>query len=216
MVLRLVLKLVLGVLGTLTAGRFGLGIYAWQAAEKLARPSYHVVQRLSGGIELRRYDGYVVAEATINTPSMREASSAGFRKVAGFIFGKNRPRRFSGRSGATKMAMTAPVRMEVEAEQTRVSFVMSANETLQSLPVPMDSSITLRKEKPCFAAFAKFSGAPPTESLIAKKRQAVISALEASGLQPTKDGETLVYGYHDPFITPNFLRKNEVGVRIAL
>ena len=26
--------------------------------------------------------------------------------------------------------------------------------------------------------------------------------------------EVLVYGYHDPFMTPNFLRRNEVGVYV--
>ena len=27
--------------------------------------------------------------------------------------------------------------------------------------------------------------------------------------------EVLVYGYHDPFITPNLLRRNEVGVVVT-
>jgi hypothetical protein len=29
---------------------------------------------------------------------------------------------------------------------------------------------------------------------------------------PGPNDETLVYGYHDPFITPNFLRRNEVAL----
>ena len=49
-----------------------------------------------------------------------------------------------------------------------------------------------------------------------QERSKIEEALEGADIKvSTKDGgETLVYGYHDPFITPNLLRKNEVAVKI--
>ena len=53
-----------------------------------------------------------------------------------------------------------------------------------------------------FACVSKaFDGDPTTQDL----RDVVADAC---------DDETLVYGYHDPFITPSFMRRNEVCVRV--
>ena len=47
-----------------------------------------------------------------------------------------------------------------------------------------------------------------------RERERVLRALSGRSLRPAAGVETLVYGYHDPFMTPNFLRKNEVGVYV--
>ena len=53
-----------------------------------------MVQRLSRGVEVREYEGYNIAEVSFKKPTtMKAATAPGFRKVAGFIFGKNRSRR---------------------------------------------------------------------------------------------------------------------------
>ena len=52
---------------------------------------------------------------------------------------------------------------------------------------------------------------------VAAEIESIVAALEANGLRPVTRGDdanTLVYGYHDPFITPNFMRRNEVCVRV--
>ena len=49
-----------------------------------------------------------------------------------------------------------------------------------------------------------------------KERQRIVDALAEEGFVCEGGDETLVYGYHDPFVTPNFLRRNEVGVRVQL
>ena len=44
----------------------------------------------------------------------------------------------------------------------------------------------------------------------------VMSEVEKAGSRvKSAGGDVLVYGYHDPFITPNLLRRNEVGVMVA-
>ena len=59
-----------------------------------------------------------------------------------------------------------------------------------------------------------FSGAPPSDERIRKEREAIVGTLEKEGIRVKDKEETIVYGYHDPVITPNFLRKNEVAVMV--
>lgn len=60
----------------LGAGRLGIGIFAFRAANALERPNYQVLRRLPGGVELRRYEPYVIAETTVEAPTMREAGAS--------------------------------------------------------------------------------------------------------------------------------------------
>ena len=244
-------KVVGGIVGALVTIRYGLGLYAWRVSELLERPKYSVVEKLPGGIEIRSYEAYVVAEATMKGTPMRQSMGPGFGACAGYIFGgKNRVRGVSLKRTSRSMSMTAPVRMETSERATKVSFVMSANETVRSLPVPTDSSMALRQIKPhmvptrCHrlnlgarddvfrergfpptpstrhhlatqAAFVRFSGPPPSEQRVAKERARLEAALAAHGYEVRRPEETLTYGYHDPFATPNLLRRNEVGLYVA-
>ena len=210
-------RVVVSIASALLAVRYSLGLYAWRLSEALEKPRYETLAQLPAGVELRRYEPYVVAEATIPGQGMKKATSTGFRACAGYIFGgRNRVgSRFAMKSGSRSMAMTAPVRMEgVGTETTKVSFVMSKNETLRSLPTPTDAIVSLRQVPGHTAAFVRFSGPPPSEAKIARARSRVEAALEASGYAPQKNAPTLTYGYHDPFATPNILRRNEVGVYV--
>jgi hypothetical protein len=98
--------------------------------------------RGSGGgvVELRRYAPILVAEAPIDAASMKEAGSMGFRRLAGFIFGKNVAKEAAGGGGgggtgagagggdsssgapaAMKVAMTSPVIMEMSNEKVAMT-----------------------------------------------------------------------------------------------
>jgi hypothetical protein len=206
-----------------TGLRYTGGVYAWITENRLEQPPYAVVDTLPGGVEVRRYDAITIAETTIEG-SFREATSSGFRLCAGYIFGKNTPRRNAGMLAASiegeKMAMTAPVRQAVQAgsggKKIKVSFVMSAKRPLSSLPIPRDAKVRLRTLAPHYAAFKRFNGPPPTDKTVAKMEAAVRSALESTGgkLRPRANAETIVQGFHDPFAVPNLLRRNEVGLMI--
>jgi len=53
---------------------------------------------------------------------MRESSSAGFRKIAKFIFGGNSPAGAAGASSkGENIAMTSPVRMEIQGTDSSSS-----------------------------------------------------------------------------------------------
>ena len=67
----IVSKVIGGIVGALVTIRYGLGLYAWRVSELLERPKYSVVEKLPGGVEIRSYDAYVVAEATMKGTPMR-------------------------------------------------------------------------------------------------------------------------------------------------
>ena len=105
-----------------------------------------VLEKLGNGVELRQYESYVVAETQISAASMRAGSGKGFQTVAGYIFGKNKPK--------SKMAMTAPVRTCLKSDERcasidemKVSFVMASGRTISELPVPLESGVQLRTVK---------------------------------------------------------------------
>lgn len=199
-----------GLIAAAVTLRYSAGILAWRAANALERPQYDVLEKLGTNAEIRRYAPYIVAEATIKARSMYRGGSAGFRACASYLFGsKNRDRALKV---ARPMAMTAPVRMVQGDDTVQVSFVMARNESLRTLPLPTDAAVKLRQVPGHTAAFIAFSGGRPSDTVVAKKLSALQMALARSNFRPSASKkQTLVYGYHDPFITPNFLRKNEVG-----
>ena len=194
-----------------------------------------------GKVEIRRYEPYLIAETIVDGVGFREPTSQGFRACAGYIFGKNKPAKsgswlFSsssseGDSAAETMQMTAPVRVSGEAppsvkacdsggdtitmKKTKVSFVIGKNYTLRTAPKPLDSNVKVRQVPAHTLAVKTFSGPPPNDKRVLKERVKLEKALAKAGLDvPSQDAETLVYGYHDPFITPSFLRRNEVALVI--
>ncbi|KAL1496262.1 hypothetical protein AB1Y20_016225 [Prymnesium parvum] len=209
-------KVLLALLALAGALRMGFGVLAWRAANALEQPAYTVLRSLPGGVELRQYAPYLIAEAEVAAPSMREGSARGFRTCAAYLFGKN-----SARGAAVKMAMTAPVRAvqtaSAAAERVKVSFVVPSKYTPRTAPTPLDGDVRVRQLRPHALAVRAFSGPPPSERRVAAERAALVAALDAAGvpLAAGEEGEeTLVYGYHDPFFTPGFLRRNEVAVRV--
>jgi len=233
MIHALAARIVVGVLATLGTLRFGTGIYFWRVTEALERPSYTVLETLDGGVELRRYEPYLIAETMVNGIGFREPTGAGFKACAGYIFGKNQKRSSSGwfssvQEDAEKMAMTAPVRVSgdsplmmsggqdtstITMKKTKVSFVIGNKYSLKTAPKPLDKNVKLRQVPAHTLAVRTFAGPPPKDVRVQKERTKIEDALEKAGrMVPGRDQETLVYGYHDPFITPNFLRRNEVAV----
>ena len=194
-------------------------------------------RRSCGGIvEVRKYEPYLIAETTVNESSMRKAGSSGFGKCAGYIFGKNEARQSMGRQaekmamtssvrsvgkatpGGEKMAMTSPVRstgsLSNATGKTKISFVIGSKYSLQTAPKPLDKSVKVKKVDGHYLAATSFSGPPPSDTRIRQERDAILSTLEREGIRVKNREETMVYGYHDPIVTPNFLRKNEVAVMV--
>ncbi len=100
----------------------------------VASPDFDVIAT-EGGVELRRYVAYIVAETDVSAKGAREAASQGFRPLANYIFGANTPKE--------KIAMTSPVTAEGADETYTVRFSMPPEWTMDTLPEPTDPAIRL-------------------------------------------------------------------------
>lgn len=154
--------------------------------------------------ELRWYPEHVVAETRV-TGSFEGVSTTSFRRLVGYIGGRN--------AQSQKMAMTAPVIQEAEAEKAEsyvVSFVMPVGFDLQHAPEPTDPDVRLRTIPAHRAAAARFSGRW-TRAGYEEQARRLLAALEAAGVEV--DGP-LRFARFDPPWTPWFMRRNEVVVPV--
>jgi len=194
------------------------------SAMAVEQPAYSV-ERAEAELELRQYPGFIVAE-TLVTGDFDSAGRTGFRRIAGYIFGKNQ----STRGEAEKIAMTAPVTMEPSAERLamtapvtmqaeavadapawRIHFVMPSAYTLDKLPRPLDAEVKLREVPAHRIAAVTFSGWT-TRSSIAENTARLQAWMAKLGLKPASAPQ--VARYNDPFTLP-WNRRNEILIEIA-
>lgn len=187
------------------------------ARGRVETPAYTVVKQ-GAGFELRAYAARLVAEVEV-TGDPRQATEAGFRLLAGFIFGNNTRAEevamtapVDRRAASEKIAMTAPVDRQRRGDRWIVTFTMPGKYTQATLPRPKDPRVQIRELPAVTFAVRQFSGAPDEQGVqqeIAALRQAVAAAGLAVVDAPP------VYSRYDPPWTPGFLRRNEVMLEVA-
>lgn len=186
-------------------------------AMAIEEPKYTVLEQ-SGAFELRAYESMIVAETTV-TGSSDEATRAGFRLIADYIFGNNTSRTGENEEismtapvtvepKSEEISMTAPVNLEQVGQQWRVHFVMPSKYTLATLPKPNNPAVTLRKLPPRNYAVVRFSGFTG-DAKKAKKTAELLQWLESKGIKPV--GTPELARYNAPWTLP-FLRRNEIMV----
>uniref|UniRef100_B1XTX9 SOUL heme-binding protein n=1 Tax=Polynucleobacter necessarius subsp. necessarius (strain STIR1) TaxID=452638 RepID=B1XTX9_POLNS len=110
-------------------------------------PKYTVLEKESP-FEVRSYASMIMAEVEVDG-DLDQASSQGFRLIAAYVFGQHQVSEKIAMTApvmvvdqtvkSAKIAMTAPVGIESSAGKWVVSFVMSAEYTMETLPKPMNS-----------------------------------------------------------------------------
>ena len=160
----------------------------------IEEPEYDVLS-VNGDVEFRRYEPYIIAEATV---SGDESDRRAFRLLAGYIFG--------GNDQEEKMAMTAPV----ETRGDEYAFVMEKKYSMDALPRPDDERIQLRTKPTRVVAVRRFSGRW-TDDNFSRHRRALLDDLAELGIDVT--GEPELARYNGP-LTPWFLRRNEFIVPV--
>ena len=169
--------------------------------------------------EIREYAPRIIAQVKING-NFDEASSTGFRGLADFIFGNNSINNESEKISMTapviaeptskKIPMTAPVLAEEKNNQWFISFVMPKEYSLQTLPKPNNSEITLTnlpKEK--FAVII-FSGLV-RESSYDEKIILLNNFIKKKKLKTL--GSVQIARYNPPWTLP-FFRRNELMIKV--
>lgn len=182
-------------------------------AMAIEEPTYQVLE-IFPEFELRRYGPTLVAETEVSG-DFEGAGNQAFRRLADFIFGNN--------VAGEKIEMTAPVTQRPAADllgsQTitpeprgdyRLSFVMPARFTAETLPAPKDPGIRILREPSRTLAARRYSGRWSWENY-RDNEVVLLKAVRAAGLTPV--GPTLYARYNAPFV-PWFLRRNEVLVEV--
>ena len=197
-----------------------IGLFATTYAMATEEPKFDLIEK-TGDFELRSYMPMIVAETFVEG-SLSEASNAGFRLIAGYIFGGNKSRQGSSpekiamtapvtlEQSPQKIAMTAPVVVESKGDRWRVHFIMPAGYTLNSLPIPNDPRVSLREVPAQKAAVIVFSGWAG-EDKVKDKTVALFDWIKSKGLEGTTPPQ--LARYNPPWTLP-FLRRNEILINI--
>ncbi len=177
-------------------------------------PAFVIVSH-EGKFEVRDYPALVVAEVSV-TGSRDDASNAGFRLLAAYIFGANTRRQtiamtapvVQERAGGETIAMTAPVTQSGGDGAWVVRFTMPSKYTLGTLPAPNDARVRLVPIPPQRYAVVRFSGLArlddvgrQTEDLRAFMKRQQLRAIGAPSLAR----------YNPPW-TLWFMRRNEIWI----
>jgi hypothetical protein len=160
---------------------------------------YQVVKKVDG-VEIRRYESALFSSVVLNTSSYDQASSSGFRALAGYIFG--------GNSSGEKIAMTSPVAMEL-GDSLKMSFMVPSSKTARELPKPNNQQIFFEKKEEKLMAAIQFGGWASDARIEAYKKE-LASVLIKNGI-PFK-GNFSYLGYNPPYTLIN--RKNEIVVEV--
>jgi len=194
----------------------GCSVFGFQSVEQ---PDYSVVTA-AGSFELRQYEPKVVAETVVDA-DFRDAGRIAFKRLFGYISGDNRANieismtapvlaEHPAQTGATKIAMTAPVTREPSVNGWRFAFVLPAEYEIGNAPLPNDDRIQLKRIPAKKVAVLRYSGLW-RKSDFAENRMRLAEWIERSGLEA--ESPARVASYDPPWTLPS-LRRNEVMIDI--
>ena len=168
---------------------------------QLYEPEYKLIDK-KRKIEIRQYSDIILASTEVGS-SYKEATYSGFRVLANYIFGNNK--------SSTEIPMTAPVLTNLPGnDYIDISFVMSKDYTMESLPEPNTDKIRFHTLNFGKAAVIKF-GMWATPQRIKKMKFKLEEYLKKNDMKIVSD--YFVAQYNSPWMLPPF-RRNEIIVSI--
>ncbi len=206
--------ILIGVIGLIVLWAVG----SYLVVRAIEKPAYTVLEKRNG-YEIREYAPYIVAETTV-TGDYDQATRAGFRLVADYIFGNNTAKasismtspvleNAAQTNSSEKIAMTSPVIESPSADgQRTIAFVLPSKYTLETLPLPNNPAVTLREVPAQKVAALTFSWYP-TALRMEKMKTKLNEALLRDQVTPTGGVQTA--RYNPPLSMPLMVR-NEILV----
>ena len=176
---------------------------------------YTVVLKDSA-FEIRDYSPCILAEILVED-TLEKAGNIAFYRLFRYISGENHNRAkiamtapVSQETRPAKIPMTSPVSQQSTPKGFAVAFTMPASFTMDTIPVPNDTEITLRQVPERRMAAIRYSGFW-SEKGYQQHRTKLELWVEQKGL--TAIGKPVWARYNAPFV-PWFLRRNEVLIEI--
>lgn len=168
--------------------------------QKVEEQKFTVIKKYPE-FEIRFYPSAVLATVYSKAKTYKELAGPGFNKLAGYIFG--------GNDKDTKIAMTAPVRMDINDSNSSMSFVMPSNYSVENLPKPNNASVEIKKTHEEYVAVIKFGGFASDKD-IKSYSEKLQKLLLQNGILSHENYRFL--GYDPPF---QFIgRRNEIIVSV--
>ena len=181
---------------------------------RVEQPEFKV-EASEGAIEIRSYGAMIAAEAVVEG-ERKAAIGEGFRLIAAYIFGANKPNAKIAMTAPVQqqkqiIAMTAPVTQQSAGKAWTVRFIMPKSWSMETLPVPNDPRVNLHQIPSRRFIAVTFSGFSSSEAI--EKRTAELRRYYSEhGLSTT--GEPLLAFYDPPWTLP-FFRRNEVMLELT-
>jgi hypothetical protein len=182
---------------------------------QVEQPEYTVVSS-AGPVEIRSYGPMIAAQVEIGG-DRKPAINEGFRLIAAYIFGANKPKEKIAmtapvqQQGKATIAMTAPVTQQATDNLWTVRFIMPKRWSLDTLPQPEDPRVHLVPVAEKRMLVIRFSGFA-TEAQIAAKTDELRQYAVAHGLRT--QGEPVLAFYNPPWTLP-FFRRNEIMLELV-
>ncbi len=179
-----------------------------------AEPKHLVVGKI-GIVEIRRYAPRLAAE-TVVAGDEEKARGAGFDRLAGYIFGKNKgePQIAMAARVAqepSKIAMTTPVSQQSTPGGWRIRFFLPDNLTIDTAPEPIDPAVTIALVPEEVFAVLRFTGSTGAEA-VADHTATLAAVIRGSDWEAA--GDPVAWFYNPPWTLPP-LRRNEVAIPVA-
>jgi hypothetical protein len=190
------------------------GAAAGPIMSRVEQPEYKI-EASEGAIEIRSYGPMIAAEAIVEG-ERTAAINEGFRIIAGYIFGANKPNTKIAMTAPVQqqkqtIAMTAPVIQQDAGPAWSVRFIMPKSWTKDALPIPSDPRVTLKPLPARRYVALTFSGIATNHAI--EKRIDELRRYVANHKLATT-GEPLLAFYNPPWTLP-FFRRNEVMLELA-
>jgi hypothetical protein len=167
---------------------------------QVEQQKYTLVQKFPG-FDVRYYPRTIMARYYSEAKTYKEISRPGFRNLAGYIFGAN--------STGDKIAMTAPVHIDLGENGFSMAFVMPSEYALIDLPVPSNSEVHIEPADPVYVAVVTFGGYA-NDAVINEQINKLEKLLRNNNI--SHKGNFRFMGYNSPYKIWN--RKNEIAVEI--
>jgi hypothetical protein len=197
-----------------TAIALSLFLIGAPLAMAIEEPSYRVTEKAEP-FEIREYSPLIVAQVEV-PGDLSEASSAGFRLIANYIFGNNIAVRDGGLTTAEpapeKIAMTVPVIAEGKGDQKTwlIQFVMPKQYTMDTLPKPNNPQVKLVPIGPQKLAVIRFTGFVGDDK-VQEKTAELMAWIKSRNALPL--GNPRLARYNPPWSIP-WMRRNEILIPI--
>ncbi len=193
-----------------------IGLASWgPIMSNVEKPDY-IVTLTKKNIELREYSPMITASVRVSG-ERKEAIRKGFRLVADYIFGNNAINTKIAMTApvqqrdSQKIAMTAPVQQQRDGQSWEISFVMPKEHSIDTLPTPKNSEVTLSEVASKQFVVIKFSGRNTDSNIEEYTNQLEKFAVDNS-IQTIGSPK---YAFYNPPWTLPFLRRNEVMLELA-